>query len=339
MRPSPHPLEQPVRSPQRTIPSLSLLLGLTLALTSCANGTDDGSAAEPAAGPAAANAANTGFTEPEDPYAVTDPELSERLHLPLYDYMLDEYEQWTVRRAQDALAVECLTGLGYDVSAAPYGTADVLLAHFGPRHEYRRYGVARVDLAEEYGFEVPEEEPGDPYLYGEGVDEEAVFAALHGFPAVDSTPSGEPVPEGGCNHQANLRLNPDSPPPDEEGMWVTPEGGAEPDLPGVHPLALNLTIDSYSAGEQDPEVVAAAGAWKECMDLAADAAGPVGASEATGDAVRTARCLDSSGFLDAFVAAETRAQEPMIEEHREALEERRDRLAEELAAAREALGW
>lgn len=322
----------------RDPPTLALVL--SLALTACSPGADDATAAEPAPEDAPASAGTAGFTEPEDPYAVTDPELGERLHLPLYDYVLDEHEQWTVRRAQDLLAVECLVGLGYDVAVDPdTPTSEGTLTHFGPYHEYRRYGVARVDLAGEHGFAVPEDDFGDPYVLGEGVDEEAVYSALRGDPPVDSTSSGEPVPEGGCSHQANLRLNPESPGPGGGGMWATQENGLMPDTPGTHHLAEDLAGTAYSTALGDPAAAAAAEAWKECAGLAGYSVDPAGASEVTDDAVLSAECLDSSGYLDAAVAAETRAQEPLVEEHRDALEERRDRLAEELAAAREVLGW
>lgn len=322
-----------------------------LLLTACTTGTEE-SAADLASerdsleAEAVGEAETVGFTEPEDLYALTDPELTERLHLPLYDYLLDEYEQWTIGRARDVLIVECLVGLGFEAEVNPSTNGiEETLTHFGPFHEYRLYGVASVDLAEEYGFGVPlEEGTGDPLIIADGFDEEAAYAAVDGFSHTGDdirTPSGDPVPEGGCMHQANLRISPDSPAPGEDGFWIAGENGLMPDTPGLHHLAEDLIGTSYFTAQEDTGVAAAAEAWKDCADLSGYTVDPGGASEILDDggAVLSARCLDSSGYLDAFVDAQTRAQEPLVEEHRAGLEERREQLDAELAAARAVLGW
>jgi hypothetical protein len=175
--------------------------------------------------------------------------------------------------------------------------------------------------------------------------EEAAGDAYTGFSHTGGeieTPSGAPVPEGGCKHQANLGINPDSPPPGEDGYWSAGEGELMPDTPGLHSRVDDLLGESYSAGMEDPAVEAANEAWKECAGLSGYTVDPGGASEVMGDggdAVLSAECLDSSGYLDAFVAAETRVQEDMVEEHRAELEERKEQLDAELAAARAVLGW
>lgn len=337
----------PGARPAVCVAALTLLLSASLsACTTVAEEPAAETAAEPAAEQSSAQVRNAGLEEPEDPYAVTDPELSERLHLPLYDYVLDEYERWTVRQAHDALVVECLNELGFEASANTGTRAnEVQLTHFGPHHEYRRYGIARADLAGEHGFEVAlGDDSGDPYVIAEGFDEEAAHTAVTGFSHTGEeieTPSGDPVPEGGCTHQANLELSPDSPPPGENGSWSADEGELLPDTPGLHHLVEDLLGVSFFTGMEDPAVRAAAEAWRECAGVSGYSVGPGGASEVmgNGDAVLSAECLDSSGYLDAFVAAETRAQEAMAEEHGDVLAERRDQLQEELAAARAVLGW
>ena len=321
-------------------------VALALALTACSAPTEEPDT-DPAPEQGSAEAENTGFEEPGDPYATTDPELTERLHLPLYDYDLDEYEQWTVRRAQDVLTVECLDELGFGASVEwETASLEARLTHFGPDHSYRRYGVSSSALAEEYGFGVPlDDDTGNPWTVADGSQEEAAADAYTGFSHTGSetdTPSGEPVPEGGCGHQANLGLNPDSPPPGEDGYWTVEEDGLMPDTPGLHHLVEDLLGESYLVGLEDAAVVAANEAWKECAGLSGYTVDPGGASEVMGehgDAVLSAECADTSGYLDAFVAAETLAQEDMVEEHRAELEERREQLDAELAAARAVLGW
>ncbi|GAA1109017.1 hypothetical protein [Nocardiopsis metallicus] len=319
---------------------------LAIALTACTAQAEE-PAADPDTEQGSAEVEAAGFEEPGDPYAPTDPELTERLHLPLYDYNLDEYEQWTIRRAQDVLTVDCLDELGFEASVSwETDSLEELLTHFGPHHSYRRYGVASTDLAEEYGFGIPEgDDTGNPWTVADASQEEAAADAYTGFSHTGGeieTPSGDPAPEGGCKHQANLGINPDSPPPGEDGYWSATEGEPMPDTPGLHSRVDDLLGESYSAGMEDPAVEAANEAWKECAGLSGYTVGPGGASEVMGeggDAVLSAECADTSGYLDAFVAAETRAQEAMVEEHRAELEERREQLDAELAAARTVLGW
>ncbi|WP_017587006.1 hypothetical protein [Nocardiopsis ganjiahuensis] len=284
--------------------------------------------------------------EPEDIYAFTDPELTERLHLPLYDYILDEYEYWTVGRAQNALVVECLGELGFEAEASPSTVGiEAELTHHGPFHDYRLYGMASVDLAEEYGFETPSEEgPWPQWTVADGVDAQMAQAAADGYDFRGGdieTPSGDPVPEGGCNHQANLGISPDSPAPEEGGMWIAGEDGLIPDTPGRHHLADLLAETAHSTAREDTEVAAAAEAWKECVGLSETTVDPEGAPEVLDDedAVLSAECLDSTGYPDAFVDAQTRAQEPLIEEHGDDLAERKEQLDAELAAARAVLDW
>lgn len=326
--------------------SAACAVALALALTACTFGAEE-PVADPDTEQGSAEAEAVGFEEPADPYAPTDPVLTERLHLPLYDYHLDEYEQWTIRRAQDVLTVECLDELGFEASVNwETASLDEVLTHFGPHHSYRRYGPSSVDLAEEYGFGIPESgRLGDPWSVADKSEDDAAHAAVMGSSYTGGdieTPSGESVPEGGCKHQANLGLTPDSPPPDEDGYWTAGEDELMPDTPGLHHLVEHLLIDSYFVGLEDAAVVAANEAWKECAGLSGYTVAPGGASEVMGedgDAVLSAECADTSGYLDAFVAAETLAQEAMVEEHRAELEERREQLDAELAAARAVLGW
>ncbi|WDZ92242.1 hypothetical protein [Nocardiopsis sp. HUAS JQ3] len=279
------------------------------------------------------------FVRPEDPYAGMDAELSERLHLPVYDYRLDEYEGYVVRRAEDTLTVECLVDLGYEAEVnSALGMDPLTMRAFGPQHEYRRYGNTRVDIAREHGFSLPPDDVADPYLLGgdAGLREQAHSAVLSSGEGL-RTPSGDTVPEGGCVGQARQRIDPDGAPAHE-----TDGEGNSPDTPDSHLLVEELLGDSYLVAMNDPAVAEATVAWEACMAAAVDGfhgtplSGEGSDSEA---AVPTLECTDSSGYLDAFVAAERAVLEGLIAEHEEALTARRDQLRENLETSLDVLGW
>ncbi|PDP89106.1 hypothetical protein CQJ94_05060 [Glycomyces fuscus] len=335
-------------------PSVPVLLSGVLLLSSagCADDAPDAAApaastapvAEPdgspsAAGGTGAGEAPSGFAPPEEPYAAVDAELSERLHLPVYDYRLDEYEAYVVARAADTLTVECLVDLGYEASVnAELEMGTLTMRAFGPHHEYRRYGNMRLDVAEEYGYGLPDEVAPDPYRLGGGEDlraeaRGAVTAGGEDF----ASPSGEPVPEGGCLGWARRQIDPDSALPYEVG-----EDGGALDVPESHVLVEELLGESYSAAMGDPAVVGAAAAWDTCMSGVVEGFhGTPGSGEgADADtALPALECRDSSGYTDAFVAAERALLEDLITEHEEALTARRDRLRENLETALDVLGW
>ncbi|WP_159944963.1 hypothetical protein [Nocardiopsis sp. FR6] len=335
----------PAPRPFRSAP---LPAALVLALTGCS--LSDGSP-EPSPSPSAEGAAEApaGFAEPEDPYAGMDAGLSERLHLPLYDFQLDQYERSVVGRAELTLTVECLVDLGYEAELNPGAGEDPLMMRaFGPHHEYRRYGNARVDIAEEYGFGLPDEPrggPGDePYTVGGGPElaEQARTAAFgldpQAGPAPDfTTPSGEPVPEGGCMTRARRQIDPGSALP-----FDTDGEGYALDVPESNVLAESLLGESFTAAKDDPAVAAAAAVWEDCMAGAVDGyPGTASSSEGAAPeaAVPGAECRDTSGYLDAFAEAERAVAAGIVAEHEEALTERHERLRENLAVSREVLGW
>ncbi|GHC87188.1 hypothetical protein GCM10007079_31070 [Nocardiopsis terrae] len=258
--------------------------------------------------------------------------------------MLDGYEQWTIGRAEDVLLVQCLNELGFEASVNPdTGTSEETLTHFGPHREYRRYGMARVDLAEEYGFEVPLDDGPrrEPYLLAEGFDLEEARTVVDGFSHTGDgieTPSGAPVPEGGCHHQARLRIDPESAAPGPEGYVDLDEGG---ELPGTHGLAEGIHSESFFAVVDSPEVGAAEADWRGCVRETGYEGAPPGAGEGLGrdDAPLSADCMDASGYLDVFVAQECAFQEAEVEENLGALEERAGELREQVETAREVLDW
>ncbi|WP_150243354.1 hypothetical protein [Nocardiopsis quinghaiensis] len=317
---------------------------LVLALTGCSL---FGDASEPGPSPSPspeeaspAGGAAAGFVRPEDPYAGVDAELSERLHLPVYDYRLDVYEEYVVNRAVSTLIVECLVDLGYEASVNSDTRMDLLrMRAFGPQREYRRYGNTRIDIAEEHGFGLPAEDRGDPaYRIGGDADLRAqAETAVSGGEEGAETPSGEPVPEGGCMTRARRQIDPDSSMPFE-----TTENGAPADVPTSHGLADDLLMESFFAAMEDPGVIAATAAWEECMAGRVDGyhGTPMSGEGAAGEtAVPSVECKGSSGYLDAFVGAERDILDGLVAEHEEALTERRDRLRENLETSLEILGW
>ncbi|MFD6949500.1 hypothetical protein A6A08_05190 [Nocardiopsis sp. TSRI0078] len=296
--------------------------------------------AAPAGEASPAEEAASGFVRPEEPYAGMDAELSERLHLPVYDHRLDEYEGYVVSRAVDTLVVECLADLGYEASVNADTRMDPLtMRGFGPQREYRRYGSTRIDIAEEHAFGLPGGDGGDPaYRIGGDADLRAgAEAAVSGQVEDVRTPSGEPLPEGGCLTWARRQIEPGSPMPFETG-----EDGTPADVPSSHMLVEDLLGESFLAAMEDPRVTAAAAAWQECMAERVDGyhgtptSGEGAAPEA---AVPSVECKDSSGYLDAFVGAERDVLDGLVAEHEEALTARHDRLRKNLGASLEILGW
>lgn len=282
--------------------------------------------------------ASSGFVRPEDPYAGADTTSSERPHLPVYDHRLDLYERYVVDRAVDTLVVECLVDLGHEASVAPETRMDPLaMSAFGPQRECRRYGNVRVDIAEEHGFGLPEDEGGDPYLLGEDADLRALAEAAlrNGGPDID-TPSGDPVPEGGCLSWARKRIDPNFSP--RSG----PEDGTVNDVPGSHVLVEDLLDESFAAAMEDSRVVAATVAWEECMAGQVDGY-PGSPTSGEGSSSRAAvphvECKDSSGYLDTVVDVERDFLKGAMAEHEEVLTERRDELRKQVEVSLEVLGW
>ncbi|WP_150250406.1 hypothetical protein [Nocardiopsis deserti] len=316
---------------------------LALVLTGCADGASDAESS-PSASPGGGEGDGgseeaAAFVRPEDPYAGVDAELSERLHLPVYDYQLDEYEGYVVRRAEDTLTVECLVDLGYEAEVNSALEMDPLtMRAFGPHHEYRRYGNTRADIAEEHGFALPLDHGDDPYLLGGDADlREQARSAVLSIGEGLVTPSGDAVPEGGCTGRARQRIDPDGAPAHQ-----TDEDGNSPDTPGSHLLVEDLLGESYSIAMEDPAVIEAAVAWEACMAAAVEGFHGTPLSGEASDpeaAVPALECRDSSGYVDAFVAAERAALEGLIAEHEEALTARRDQLRENLETSLDVLGW
>ncbi|CAL9569321.1 hypothetical protein SUDANB121_04826 [Nocardiopsis dassonvillei] len=240
-----------MRPPQRTIPPT---LVPALALTACSPGSDGGTAAGPAPEEAPASAGAAGPAEPADPYAVTAPEPGERLHLPLYDHVLDEHEQWTVSRP----------GTPWRWSAPPAWATTSRSAPTRPRARRCRPSSGPTTSAAgtgrpgwtwpaSTGSRCPRRTSGAPASAATRTPCTRCWAATR--PPVP--PLRRTVPGGGRLHQADLRLNPDSPPPNGEGLWEEQENGLVPDTPGTRHLAEDLSGTAYAAARQDPAVAAA----------------------------------------------------------------------------------
>ncbi|NKZ01656.1 hypothetical protein [Nocardiopsis alborubida] len=339
-------MDIPLRLFTAALPAL-LSGALVLAMAGCADGAS-GAEPSPSSSPPSSPEGGEGnsgseetaaFVRPEDPYAGMDAGLSERLHLPVYDYRLDEYEGYVVRRAEDTLTVECLVDLGYEAEVNSAMEMDPLtMRAFGPHNEYRRYGNTRADIAEEHGFSLPLDDVADPYLLGGDADlrEQARSAVLSTGEGL-STPSGDTVPEGGCVGRARQRIDPDGAP-----AHGTDGNGDGPDTPDSHLLVEELLGESYLVAVEGPAVAEATVAWEACMAGAVDGFHGTPLSGEGSDpeaAVPALECADSSGYLDAFVAAERAALEGLVAEHEEALTARRDQLRENLETSLDILGW
>ena len=322
---------------------------LLLALTACTfaeDEADDPVADDPV--PEAADAATDAEPEPDpqeeaDPYEHMDAELSERLHLPLYDYQLDAYEMYVVGLAEQVLAVDCMTGLGYEARINAESAFDRdRMRFFGPHGEYRRYRMVRVDVAESHGMEVPEEPRVEALRFDEA-DADPWAAYMDGGDHIE-TPSGEGVPDGGCLAQARRDIDPDLPTHSGED----PLALESREVPGYNELAENLLGESFTAALDDPSVVAAEAAWQVCMAEngypgerlwgIGDTGSAIAPNDTDGVAA-SAECLDSSGYIDAAASVETSLQETMIAEHESALTDRREQVERDLETAQEILDW
>lgn len=275
-----------------------------------------------------------------------DPELTERLHLPIYDYRTDMAQMGLIQQATDIHVEECMRELGYDyTSSGPSGEHEEEdTAFFGPNGEYRRYGNVSAESAEKYGFGVPDHLDGGEA--GEGVEEpetapwtinhsgqteQDALDSLFGDRAGILTPSGQPVPEFGCVGWAQQQVDPNT-------VFVTKEeaqSGVAGEQSGIAETAEWIKRTSFEEMLDTSEVIDVIDAWGRCM---AEAGYPgedfwlVGSSESlvavddTEAALVSVACKEETGAIDLMVETEREIQVRLISQNESELLERYEQL-------------
>lgn len=277
-----------------------------------------------------------------------DRELTERLHLPIYDYRTDAAQMNVIEQVTRIHVEECMRGLGYEYSRAGEAEdrSEAETAFFGPNGEYRRYGNVSTGIAERYGFGVPDfmqpEEDGEAgagsTINHSGQTLQDAQDALFGDRQGIHTPSGEPVPEYGCVGRAQLQVDPNT-------VFVTKEeaqAGTPGEQPGVAETAEWIKRTSFEQMLDTPEVIDVMEGWSECMGLAGypgEDLWSVGSSDSqvavddTEAAVVSIDCKEETGLIDLMVETETEIQVSLIAQNEPELLERYEQLEQVVEAA------
>lgn len=279
-----------------------------------------------------------------------DRELTERLHLPIYDYRTNDAQLEIIRQAVDIHIERCMRTLGYDFTVVK-GNDDhdeVDTAFFGPNGEYRRYGNVSLENATTYGFGAPdhlapaqeeEEESSQPWIIDHsGQTRQDALDALFADRSDILTPSGEQVPEHGCIGWAQQQVDPHT-------TFVTreqAENGVDSQQPGISGTAEWIKNTSFEQMLDTPEVIDATAKWTDCMDRSGYPGEDfwlVGSSEsrvATDDtvaAVTSVECKEEVGLINLMVQTETEIQVDLISQHENELLERYAQLEEAIEGA------
>ncbi|MFE6285600.1 hypothetical protein [Streptomyces sp. NPDC057877] len=237
--------------------------------------------------------------------------LTKGMTLPIQAYLVSYPQQVTVLRAQHSVQKECMKRLGFEYNPREPG-------HFPPPNAddanmSRRYGVADLEQAREYGYRLPGnsgEPPADEKI------SEAANAALLGRTSSGEEVTTAGVPEGGCLGESERRIG-------------TLDGA----------LASRLNNEGFDASKALPKVRAVVQKWSTCMrgkgyavatplDAAklAGSAGGSGAAPAreTEIAVADVECKKSTDLVSVWFTEESRIQSDLIERNQLALQEAKD---------------
>lgn len=285
--------------------------------------------------------------EKADPLA-TDEEMDALFGQPIHAYMFTSMEEATLQNAQQIVVEECMRDLGFDFTRGEPNEVDPLsLATFGPCHNYLGRWYVDAEYAAEHGFSHTQEllsqgeeehtggEPRDPRIKDRGGDYDDAAAALDGFPADTATPSGDPVPEWGCEGWAQGEI--------DEGVRLIgveqAQAGEVAAAMGQNQVATEIFNASQEEAAADQRVLDAESAWRECMaesgypgenpgTVGSGGAGQVDTAD-TEAAVRNVECREDSALTQTHQDVLAELQERDVEANRSALDER----AEETAAA------
>ncbi|WP_143847341.1 hypothetical protein [Nocardiopsis sp. JB363] len=253
--------------------------------------------------------------------------------------MNDESEATLIEKATNLLLEDCMQNLGFDFS---FTVDDEInqdnMAFFGPNREYRRYGNASIESAEKYGFGAPEflqegeNGGGAEWEIGHSGPtfqdaQDSIFGSRTGI----QTPSGESVPEYGCQGWSQQQIDPGA-------KFISKseaQSGEVSEQAGVNSIAENIKRDSFFMALSDPQVQSVIDDWDACMleagypneDIWEIGTGDTQVQTDDREAALTdVECKNDTSLLDTFVESETRVQEHMISQNENSLMIRYDEL-------------
>lgn len=220
-------------------------------------------------------------------------------------------------QALNLLKKQCLSRFGLQTQALPAATVTQGSAHT------RRYGTpASLEVAQKYGFHMPQGDPRALTANQMVRQPTAVTEVLRGMKEGSSEPvttyNGMKVPEGGCAGEAQRKL-----------------ANGKEDRVGHAETAAAIKARSFEVAKNDPRVIAAEKKWAGCMagkgysvykspfDAIGDRkwSAPKATSEEIETAVASWTCGKESNVVGTWVAVETAYQQDQIEENAETLKE------------------
>lgn len=254
-----------------------------------------------------------------DPARIAKVADSAALTLPADRYLWTEPETERVRRADETLQARCLARFGL---ALPSTAALPNLAPESPTA--RRYGLTSTAEAARTGYRLPAalaaSSRPQPSLAQPDPD---VLAVLQGSTGeVD----GKPVPDGGCQAEAERRLG--------AGTQV-----------GIADLAQDLNGKSWELAKAHPLVTQAFAKWSKCMEKAGFAypdpmaamnddrftGAPTAVEIATAE--QDVACKRANNTAGVWYSVEVEVQRVLIDHNKPALEEVRQAKTDQLARA------
>ncbi|MCX5404887.1 hypothetical protein OHA37_13460 [Streptomyces sp. NBC_00335] len=302
----------------RSAPRLAAALLAVLTATACSSG------GEKAGSDRATQPAGEQSGVPEDG-KVEARDATIGLVLPIDAYDVSDDQIVRTGQALNLLNKRCLSRFGLQQKQLPASTVVQGSAHI------RRYGTpASLDIAQKYGFHMPQ---GDPRAFTSDQmvrQPTAVVEVLRGMKEGSGEPlttyNGMKVPEGGCAKESQRNL----------------ANGGEARA-GHAETAAAIKARSFETAKKDPRVTAAEKQWAGCMAAKGYSAykGPFdaigdpkwSAPKATPDEIETAvaswTCGKESNIVGTWVTVETAYQQTQIAQNTEKLKEEQKTLESE----------
>jgi hypothetical protein len=263
--------------------------------------------------------ATNGFTTPDTSSAgsTATPDTADGHGLPVQKYLITDSEAVKFQDAQDVLITQCMKGFGFTFipqRPAPSTGVDSDAANMS-----RRYGVSNLATIDAYGYHAraaPAPPPPIDELTSLSVAEYEVLwghSEKSDSDTVTRTPSGVPIPSGGCMVESAQTF---------DRLAPTPKQAR---LPG------QINSDSFTRSQSDPRVVTVIAAWSKCMAgsgyavtsplaVMAPFTGPLPASAAEiAEAKADLACKDRTRLIETWDTVETQLENQMIAQNKQSL--------------------
>jgi hypothetical protein len=305
--------------PRRAGAALALVLAVA-ATAACSAATT--SSAQP-------SSSATGPVPPIHLAHVSNVTDSASLVYPIDAYLLTNDQTIEFDQATNLLEDQCMAEFGFTYTAPP---PNVLPGTVTDTNAPRRYGISDAAQVARLGYHPPPNAPAakKPDLPPTGL------MVLTGSAATDASPSAAPpaeyagraLPSGGCIGQARAQL--------------TAHGGSV----NADPAAEQINEESLSLSEREPQVIAVTKQWSQCMvkhgyhyavpyDAGNDTQWDTPEPSAT--EIRTATtdvaCKAQTNLVGIWYAVETALQREMITANQQHLDQVRQGIAAQTAAA------